>query len=223
MPSNVGSRNCKLCIAAGALLTITVSAFVVAAQQHAATLRITSPTNGSVVNQGQTLIVEVSSAIGETASKVLVIGEDPLDTVAINGSLPAALKIKIPANAPSGKRSLTAFAVTGSGAKSDPITIDIEKPSPAISVTALDQTLYLDPPPGITPVAIFATFLDGSTINVTRSTYVTYSSDNPASASINAEGIVTKLAPGRGTLRAIYKKFGRAVEVSIPFVVNRGE
>lgn len=206
-----------------ASMALLISAFTVAAQQPPITLQITSPANGTIVNPGDTITVEVSSTLGEAATQVFVLGQDPFGFAGVVGSLPATLKIKVPADASSGVRYMTAYAVTSSsGARSNEIMVDIERPDLPTSVYTTLGGVYMNAPPARFPLTLFGRFSDGSVTDVTRSSCAIYSSDNPASASIDAEGMVTALAPGEGKLRAVYTRHGRTVEVSIPFSVNYG-
>jgi hypothetical protein len=217
---NLGFAGRRLWVASASILFLG-SAFITRAQQPPSTLQITSPVNGSIVNQGQTITVTVSSTTGSTATQVAIFGESPLGNTFVSGSLPAQLNITIPADAPSRKYSLTASAVTtsGSDAKSDPILVDVERPDLPISLTTPLAGVYMEAPPRRFPLALLATFSDGSVLDVSESTFVSYTSDNPLSGSVAADGVVTALAPGGGSIHATYAISAGNLSISVPFAV----
>lgn len=211
------------------LLAIVLIYFVVpqasSGQQNLPSLRIDSPTAGTVTNPGQTITVSVSSPAGASFSEVAVIGEDPLPTSNVQNSVPAEFSITIPTNIDTGPHMLTAMGTTSSGqtAQSATILIDVERPDmptalsaqmPASQVTleALGQQFH---------VILFAAFSDGSVLAVTQSSYVTYSSSNTAVATVDNNGVVTGVSAGTATITATYTLSGQSVQTALSVTVNK--
>src|SRR5205814_6262062 len=91
-----------------------------------ATLRITSPRNGAVVNSGRALTVTVEAS--GTFSKVFIVGKDPIGFTKYLAAPPYQFSISIPANMASGIFALTAGGTSpGQNVYSDPVSIDVER------------------------------------------------------------------------------------------------
>src|ERR1035441_3752634 len=119
---------------------------------------------------------------------------------------------------------LTASGQTTSGSTidSDPITVDVERPDMPVSVNALMSSVTLDAPGESFPIKLFAVFGDGSALDVTNSSYVSYSSNSPNLFSVDASGDVTALAPGYGWVVASYTLNSQTVQAIIPITVSTG-
>ncbi len=187
-------------------------------------LEIASPTNGTIVNPGQSLSVTVTSS-NTSYSNVALIGEGP---IGLNSSLqttvPAQFTVNIPNNIVCEPYMLTASGQTTSGSTidSDPITVDVERPDMPVSVNALMSSVTLDAPGESFPIKLFAVFGDGSALDVTNSSYVSYSSNSPNLFSVDASGDVTALAPGYGWVVASYTLNSQTVQAIIPITVSTG-
>lgn len=198
-----------------------------AAQQSPPLLEISSPASGTVVNPGQTITVTVDSPANATFQTVAVIGPDPIGGAGPANSVPAQFSLTIPTTVNSLMNySLTAVGVTPSSnqlAQSDPILIDVERPDMPTAISQVDHKT-----PGLIfraigqqlPILLLATFSDGSMIEVTRSSYVAYSSSNTSIATVNANGIVTAAGAGQATITATYTLNGQNVSLAIPVTVN---
>ncbi|HEV3481492.1 MAG TPA: Ig-like domain repeat protein [Candidatus Acidoferrales bacterium] len=195
---------------------------VCAAQQGQPSLQITSPADGTIVSPGQTITVAVSSPENASFAHVVVIGEDPIGFSSMATSAPAQLSVTIPSDINSCRPyALTAVGSTSSGQTggSDPISIDVERsdmptslsaPMPSITFGAIGETL---------PIQLLANFSDGSTLEVTRSSYVAYSSSNTAVATVDANGIISAVATGSASVTATYALNGQNVQAVIPVTV----
>jgi len=133
---------------------------------------------------------------------VLVIGEGkigPSDSA--SSSLPAQFNVTIPTDADPGARSRTAIGRTNRWKRSSILLL-----STSISNARICLFRYLAThrpfssilgTTGI-PLAILATFSDGTTLDATHSSYVSFSSSNTAVATVDkGHGIVTQLWQGR--------------------------
>lgn len=203
------------------VLAVLFTARVSSAQQNPPPLQITSPTAGTIVNPGQTISVTVTSPANVSFSKVGVIGEDPIDFSGIAASVPAQFSMSIPTDIACRKFMLTAVGATSSGqsAQSTPILIDVERPDlptaigpqiPQLSFKALGEQF---------PLVLLAQFSDGSILDVTESSYATYSSANTSVATVDSNGIVTGGSAGSTTITATYTLNGQSVQATIPVTV----
>jgi len=74
--------------------------------------------------------------------------------------------------------------------------------------------------PGETaPLILLAKFADGIVLDVTHSSKVAYSSTNTKVATIDVNGIVTAVSPGRVFVKAAYTVAGKRIPTAIPVSV----
>src|SRR5579872_920860 len=93
-------------------------------------LAISSPANGTVFHQGQTIDVSVTSPAHTAFHGVLVMGEKliPIDQDVVALSLPARFQLKIPEDAPSREYLSGALGTTLAGTLEDDfIVIKVER------------------------------------------------------------------------------------------------
>ena len=212
-----------------ALCTVFIPAFVAAvaiasvcaAQQNAALLQITSPIDGAIVNPGQVIAVSVTSPANASFSGLAIIGEKPIGFSNVQTSVPAQFSLTIPTDINCGPHALTAVGATTSGQNvgSTPIQVDVERPDmptvinpqiPALTLKALGEQF---------PLVMLANFSDGSVLDVTESSYMTYSSANTSVATVDANGIVTGGSAGNATITATYTLNGQSVTTAVPVIV----
>jgi hypothetical protein len=134
IPQNTGIPNPKTHFNSLATLlrwvTVSVAFLAVATlgtAQNPPQLQISSPTNGSIFNPGQTLSVTVTSPANIAFTQVAVVGQDPIGVTDIATSVPAQFSLTIPANIASRKYMLTASGLTASGQSAQSATILIEQ------------------------------------------------------------------------------------------------
>jgi hypothetical protein len=204
------------------LLLCAATVFISSTQQSLAQLQITSPTEGTIVNPGQTLSVTVSSSSSTEFTNVAVVGEDPIGLSDPASSVPAQFSLAIPADIPCRPHNLTALGVTASGqsVQSESISIDIERPNLPNSVAALLSSYSFQSLGEQVPMVLTADFSDGSILDVTESSYVTYVSSNTAVATVNRHGMVTAVGAGSATVTATYTLAGQQVQTRIPVKVR---
>jgi Big-like domain-containing protein len=219
------AKNGRLALLASTLLVLVwatvFNAGAALGQQSTPLLQITSPADGTVVNPGQTISVAVASPANASFSQVGIIGEDPIDFSSPAPSVPATFSVTIPSDIACRKFMLTAMGATttGQSAHSATILIDVERPDmpttlgqqiPALTFKALGQQF---------PLVLLAQFADGSILDVTESTYVTYSSANTAVATVDANGMVTGGSAGSTIITATYTLNGQTVQTTVPVTV----
>jgi hypothetical protein len=202
-------------------LTVSLVLFAVATlgtAQNPPQLQISSPTNGSIVNPGQTLSVTVISPTNVTFAKAGVIGQDPLGFSDIATSVPAQFNFAIPADIACGAYMLTAYASTSSGqsTQSATILIDVERPDLPISLSTLMSGISFEAQGEQSPVVVLAKFADGAILDATRSSNIAFSTANASIATVAANGIVTGLSAGNTTVTATYTLGGQSVQVNVP-------
>ena len=183
-------------------------------------LQITSPTEGAVVSPGTTLSVTVTSPANATFTQVAVIGGH-VGLSSIATSVPAQVSLAIPLNTPSGQIMLTAEGITTSGQSVDSATVfvDVEMPNAPNSLsTPLDGLFFSGPGDQFQPI-ILANF-NGTTLEVTHSSHLSFVSSNRNIATVDANGLVTAVAPGSGYITARYTlgsvSIPLAIRVSVP-------
>lgn len=208
-------------IFAATAVMLVVVALTSWAQQNPSLLQITAPTAGTIVNPGQTISVTVTSPANASVSSVGVIGQDPIGFSSPATSVPAQFSITIPTSIACRKFMLTAVGATSSGqsAESATILIDVERPDiptalnpqiPSLSFKALGEQF---------PLVMLANFSDGSVLDVTESSNVTYFSANTSVATVDANGMVTGGGAGSTSITATYSLGGQNIQAVIPVTV----
>jgi hypothetical protein len=213
---------CKISTLAINTVAICFLAAVSGLAQQPPALQISSPANGSIVNPGQTLSVTVTSPNGTTFSQVALAGPNPIGFNVVATSVPAQFSIAIPSDADCRVYRLTADGVStsGQGVTSASIQIDVERSDVPVFLSASDSGLVLESQGEQSHLVILADFSDGSTVDVTNSTLVSYASSNTAVATVDASGTVTAQASGNAVINATYTVGANTLQVSIPVTVQ---
>lgn len=212
-----------------ALVLLAISGPVRAVPQGQPTLQITSPSAKIIVNPGQTVTVSVTSSNPGAFSGVELTGDDPLGFVGTISALPGRISVTIPASQiDCGSYFLTVSGtpVSSQGPVSATLELDVERPDLPITIAATLSPIIFDSAGEQFPLDLLAGFSDGKMFTVTASSYVTYSSSNPAIATVDARGLVTAVAPGRTTVAVKYALGNNNnqifIPVTIPNPVNTG-
>jgi hypothetical protein len=189
-------------LVAGACASICV------AQENGSLLQINSPAAGTIFNPGQLVTVSVTSPSNASFSQSMVIGEDPIGSSDIQNSVPASFSLTIPTDISCGPHMLSATGVTTSGqtASSPVVMIDVERPDMPVSLSGQmpGGQIAFDSLGQQFGIILFATFSDGSVLQVNQSSYVTFASSNTAVATVDGDGMVTGISPGTATITATY-------------------
>ncbi len=168
------------------------------------TIQVTSPASGAVVNSGQTLLVAVEAS-PSAFQTVFVEGEDPI-TSGVLIAPPYQFQIQIPSDIEPGRRMFNACGIIqpGNFVDSAPITIDIERSDTPQSIRSDLSTLSLDYVGDESDLVVSGTFSDGTQLFLNRSSLIAYTSDNPATATVDANGIVTAVGIGSANIVVTY-------------------
>ena len=196
----------------GAALIVAVLAWSGSgsAQGMPVLLQITTPTEGTVVHPGQTVTIVVAPISGDSFISVLVKGPYPFSVSPPVSASPYQLSLSVPQKIAAGKYAITAYGARSSqnAGMSKPIHLDVEPGTPIASMRVDNPTIIFKQAGDKIPVRVWGTFSDGSTMEITKSSGITYSSGNPNIATVDAIGWVT--AVGHGTMSAtpIVVKYG---------------
>jgi hypothetical protein len=165
-------------------------------------LQITSPADGTIVHPGQTVTVVVTPNSGASFTHVYVEGHVPIGASPAVDAPPYQLSLPIPQKIPAGSYPITAFGVRPSqnAGRSPSIKLDVE-PSLPVTVIRLDSKAITFKHAGDKiPVSVWGTFSDGSTMNITQSSGITYTTGDSTIATVDKRGVVT--AVGHGSMSA---------------------
>lgn len=208
-------------VLAQVIVCVIAIASVCSAQQNSPLLQISSPVDRAVVNPGQVITVSVTSPANASFSGLVVIGERPIGFSDSQSSVPAQFSLTIPTDINCGPHALTAVGATTSGQNvgSTPIQIDVERPDMPTAVNPQIPALTFKAVGAQFPLVLLATFSDGSILDVTESSNVTYSSANTSVATVDANGMVTGGSAGNTSITATYGLNGQNIQAAIPVTV----
>jgi IPT/TIG domain/Bacterial Ig-like domain (group 2) len=186
-----------------------------------AALQITSPVSGTIVKPGQSFALSVASPNSTAFAAVVVVAEDPFGFSALQAGVPGQVAFTVPAQTACRPYTFTAMGRTASGQTVDsvPILIDVERPDLPTLVSTQTSELLMSAPGEEAPLIVLATFADGFALDVTHSTKVAYSSTDSSVATIDENGIVTAVSPGRVFVTADYTTAGKRIPTAIPVSV----
>ena len=178
-------------------------------------LQITSPANGTVVAPGETITVVVAPAPGMTFSHVIILGENPIGDSQIKTAPPYEFSLTIPTNISARSYRITARGVItpGTGAKSLPISLTVEKPEPIAQIRVEPTLIKFESISDQIPLRVIGTFSDGKKLTITESTHTTYTSGNQNVASVDHLGLVTAVGPGTTQITVGYG--GQSIKVPV--------
>lgn len=205
------------------LAQVLVSAFAftgfLAAQP---TLRISSPADGTLVHPGELLTVTVAASPPGAFSAILVTGPDPIGYgQEVPGASPYRFTIQIPEHIPPKKYYLSALGSMKGHAElvsSVLINILVERADSPVSISVypvvadftMDQKRYF---------SVTGLYADHATDDLSQSSRIKYISSDPAVAMVDAQGIVTPVAPGSGEITIIYGN----LKLDVPVIVRESQ
>jgi hypothetical protein len=183
-------------------------------------LMISAPLSGAIVNSGTTL--EVSVAGSGKYTRIGLVSEKPIGSKDIQNRVPARFSILVPRDAVPHVYHLSAVGVTLDERTvwSAPTSIDVERPDLPASLTAEPPALFLESFEVNTQIAVVGTYTDGTALDVSQSSYVTFSTSNPDIVSVRRGGVVIAGRPGRATLYANYALGARMMHLIVPVTVR---
>ena len=187
-----------------------------------ADLQITSPVSGTIVEPGQSFSVSVASPNSTAFTTVMVVAPDPFAFSTLQNGVPMRVSFTVPADIACQSYAFTAVGTTASGraVESVPILIDVERPDLPTSVSTLTSEIMMSAPGEKAPLILLAKFADGLVLDVTHSSKVAYSSTDTRVTTIDANGIVTAVSPGRVFVTANYRAAGKTIPTAIPVSVS---
>ena len=215
----------KLCvISVGVFLTTVMPAAATNAPQGNPVLQVTEPSEGAIVNPGQSLNVRVTSPTPAIFPEVAVMG-DAIGFAGTISGLPGELSVQIPKDIKLGRHSISVVGRPQSA--KEPIVaateIDVERPDLPASMSASFSGLQFDSPGEQVHLDVFAGFFDRATspiktvtYDVTESSHISYSSANTEVATVDSSGQVTAVAPGAGEIRVTYALGEIRVSIGVP-------
>jgi hypothetical protein len=180
------------------------------------TLQITSPLDGSVAYSGEALNVAVTAS--GTFRFVGLLAQNPLsDPQPLTGP-PYQFTIQVPNTIASGNYGITAVGITASNqiVDTDPIGIDIERMDSPLQLTTQISALHMEYAGDGGNLTVDGQFADGSTVDLTYSSLLKYSSDTPAIAAVDTNGLVTAVGPGIANIVITYPGKSIRVPVIVP-------
>src|SRR5262249_4761171 len=198
------------CVRAIALL-LALAAWADQSLAQTPLLQITSPSDGTVVSPGQTVVVVVEVTPGVTFAMVSIDGEYPLGSDQFLSAPPFRFSVKIPPKINAARKyRIFASGATGpgQGAESDPISLDVEPSSPSSKLRVEPSQINFESAGEQIPLIVTADFSDGSAMDITESSRTTYRSGDARVATVNATGLVIAIGVGTTGATGVIVRFG---------------
>jgi hypothetical protein len=213
MNKTVGFAARRAASACVSVLLLCASATLLTAQ----TLKIAEPKDGTVVNPGQTITVVVEASPPLTFRAIIIVGTDVIGFSQNLFAPPYRFSMTIPPRARPRRYGLTADGTMepGKGTTSQRVEILVERPDDPVSLSAETSVLGFERPGDQYSMRIVAAFPDGSSVDVSESSHITYQSDAPSVAAVDACGLVTAVAPGSAQITIRYKGKSTVVPVIV--------
>jgi hypothetical protein len=185
---------------------------VQANETHPQILQITSPADGTVVHPGQTVSITVVPTTGDSLRGVMVGGEGPLGVTRAVKSPPYQFSITLPAaqNVPAGKYRLRAAA----GRPGQPpgyspsISLDVEPSQAPAALRVEPKLIELHKAGDAMSIGVWGTFADGSTMALTKSSGITYTSFSTSDFTVSTAGVVKAGRLSRKILGTVMIQYG---------------
>jgi hypothetical protein len=179
-------------------------------------ITITGPTDGTRVTPGQTITIQVATAPGASFIAVQVVGEDIGFAPPLTAP-PYLFTLTVPSNV-IGPRNLTALGITSpeNGVFSPSVVIDSETDATATALHLNISQIAFQRTGQQMPLNVTATFTDGTSLDITRSSLISYSSADSTIATVDAKGLVTAVGPGVTLLKVKYGTLSAQLMVSVP-------
>jgi len=208
---------------AGAFFLLVISIVLLSrpifAQQTQPSIQITSPSDGTIVTPGQTIIVKVTTVPGSNFSNgVGLVTEQPIQGNQTTITRPYQFSVTIPNNISAGKYAITAigFSRSSQGVFSAPISVDVENTGNPTQLQAETPQLMFESIGEQLPIQILGGFPNGSTLPLNESSKISFVSANTAIATVNSTGMVTAVGLGDTTVTATYGNANPPIQATIP-------
>jgi len=183
-------------------------------------LQITSPSSQSLVQEGQTITITVSA--DSSVQDVWILTQFPIPEVQATSSS-TQFTLALPTNIPPGLYQMGAVGSTASSDVESPsVQIDVERQDAPVSLSVKPTFVTIPSIGSNQPINVQGTFADGSTLSLTNSSLITYSSDTPAVVTVASGGVMTAVGPGSATVAIQYGVLGQlswaatTIQVTVP-------
>jgi hypothetical protein len=168
-------------------------------------LTITSPSSGTVFSVGQTIEVTVSVTNGQVLG-VQVLAED-IGFTAYQKTPPYSFSLNVPSDTVGPKNLFAAGLIASETAILSPsISVDVEPSSDPTRISFQQSLITFGYVGDQRRIGVTATFADGSTLDVSNSTRLGFSSNIPTVTSVEPTGLITAQAVGNAVITASYGK-----------------
>ena len=149
-----------------------------------------------MVHPGETVVIAVMA--DPSVSNVAIIGQDPLGFSQRTNGQSSQFLLTIPSNTTIGAYDVSATGTGSDGSlvASPPISLQVDTPESRFNMQTEPSVLRFDAPGEAMPLHVIGKFANGSKMDMTHSTQMSYSSQNPRIATVDDQGIVTAVAPG---------------------------
>lgn len=200
------------------------------------TLRIASPPEGAIVNAGQVLTVAVEASPANAFKQIIIIGGSPIGFSQVLEQPPYKFTLPIPLEITPrrGGYMITADGILapGQGASSVPVSIHLERADMPISLIPGDYYLNSGAYPSTTSMHVYRSlrlskvgwaemlyvlgiFPDRKQVDLSESSYLKYSSDNPRVAKVDDMGTVLATGIGSAKITITYRSKSVIVPVTV--------
>lgn len=157
-----------------------------------------------MVYSGADLVVTVEASPANAFQAVVILGPFPIEQII--KSPPYRFSVRIPPRTPAGRYSLNADGVIrpGDGVTSRAVDIQVEHSGAPLRLTVQPPLMAFQSVGEERQASAIAEFAD-ATFFTDHSTEVKYSSDDTAVVTVDAEGQVKAIAPGRANITIEYQ------------------
>jgi large repetitive protein len=209
------------------ILTLTAVFMALPAFAQQDMLRIVSPASGTVVSPGQTVTVAVSA--DPSVEKLVLMGQNPLGIAKTNSNAAAGIwargegeaspqhfQLMVPVATRPGIYHVTAMGRTASGeVQSEALLLDVERPQDPARIWAEPAMMHFTSRGDQIPLRVLGAYEGGTQAELTKSSKVSYTSQDPRIATVNAEGIVTAVNPGKTTISVNTQSADYSIPVAV--------
>ena len=179
---------------------------------------ITSPVSGATVTAGEPLTISVTFVPGTYPNGLVIFAPDPLGVAglqAVVGST-ASFSLPIPATTPPGSYAITAFATdSNSSVVSSTFTVDVERSDLPTALSISPVAALLKTVGATLPLTVLATFSGNVQIDVTQSSSLAITSENPNVVTIQ-NGILVAVGSGQTKVDVVYGSARATLAVTVP-------
>jgi hypothetical protein len=184
-------------------LSILVMLFASVSVARAQQVAITSPASGSVYSPGSTINV-TANVTGGSVLAVKIAAQD-IGTAPFQVTAPYSFSFVVPAGIVGPRNVFAAGLIADETAVFSPvITVDIEPGTAPTSISFQQPLVAFGYVGEQQRIGVTATFADGSTLDVSKSTQLSFTSGNTSLVSVDTTGLITGLAPGNTTVTATF-------------------